>query len=705
MGIIDFLTAAQRFSAYYYIVYLYKMNKYLSNLTFFLIFTIISLNLQAQTILSESDIEARRQFYKTELENRNLRYRQIGSSESMHSYDAVYYKLEFDIGIDPNSFSAKATEKFVLLSDSINSLTLDFDSYLTVTGISGDASSYELINYSLMLELDTTYTVGDTIEVIIEYQGIPRSDGDFAGFWYGFHREGPQYPQIPVVYTLSEPYGARSWWPCKDDPMDKPDSMDIYVTIPDKTYEGYELYAVSNGKLMSIAVNNDQTRTFHWHEQYPIASYLVSLAISNYLIYTEWYVTAENDSMPVTYYVYPEKYDDALIVYANTVDMIDTYSNLFGLYPFFEEKYGMANFGWTGIAMEHQTVSSMGMMNFWVVAHELAHQWFGNLVTCADFHHIWLNEGWATYLEALYAEKLHGKENYHTYMTAIAYFDHEKTIYIEEPSIDPIFDSIVYDKGAWVLHMLRHVMGDSLFFTAASGYLNDPVLMYQSATTEDFKQIMEQYYGSELDWFFSQWIYGKGYPIYDYSWTYEPFGNEFKIGITIEQVQSEFGSEEVFVMPLDIEIMQFPNLTRDTVQIWNNQRIQSFELISDSEPGTITIDPENWVLNRSEEVTHISTQPGALLYKYKMGQNYPNPFNPSTTIQFSIEKSEKVELTIYTLSGERVRTILSGKIEAGYHSVQWDGNNDHGHSVASGVYIYRIKTKEFTKSMKMLFLK
>ena len=558
------------------------------------------LKLPAQNILTSSDIEARVKYYKSEHENRSLYEQKFASLTTGQSYDVVYYKLEFDIGIDPDSFAGRATERFISQVDSLSEIDLDFDSYLTVDQVSGAAISYQLDGYSLNLTLDRDYHIGDTIEVIIEYQGIPRSEGDYAGFWFGIHREGPGDPAVPVVFTNSQPYGARSWWPCKDNPADKPDSMDIIITIPDTEYNGYKLYAVSNGSLRSIVNNDNQTRTFHWHEKYPIAAYLVSLAISNYQIYNEWFVTTQNDSMPVIYYVYPEKMDDALDSYDSTLHMIETYSEIFTRYPFFEEKYGMANYG-RGAAMEHQTVSRMGLMGFWLVAHELAHQWFGNLVTCEDYHHIWLNEGWATYMEALYSERLYGSDGYHTYMNAIAYYGVEKSIYVNDPLTDPIFDSVVYDKAAWVLHMLRFVMGDSLFFSAVRGYLNDQQFQYKSATTSDFQSMMEQYYGSSLDWFFQQWIYGKGYPWYQYSWTYNMIDDQYYISLSLDQIQSQIGIEEVFTMPLDVVIMQFPHLARDTVQIWNDSRQQTFEIISSLEPASIELDPKNWILKKSEK--------------------------------------------------------------------------------------------------------
>lgn len=675
------------------------MRKIIKHSIFYLVLTTTAFNLQAQMVLTESDMEARRQLYKSEMEHRQQLYRQVKQTLSMESYDVIYYKLEFNIGIDPDSFYGKATEKFISLVNDLNTLDLDFDSCLTIVDVKGDAVSYELSDYILSLDLNKTFNSGDTIEVVIEYQGIPRSVGDYAGFWFGIHREGPGVPSAPVVYTMSEPFGARSWWPCKDDPMDKPDSMDIFITIPDTSYNDHKLYAVSNGTLISLIENENQTRTFHWHEQYPIATYLVSLAISNYQIYSEWYVTTENDSMPVIYYVYPEKIDNALANYDSTLDMIQTYSERFVPYPFFEEKYGMANFGWGG-AMEHQTVSSMGMMSFWVVAHELAHQWFGNLVTCADFHHIWLNEGWATYLEAIYAEKLYGSDGYHTYMNFIAYYGLGKTIYIEDPPTEPRFDTIVYDKGAWVLHMLRYVMKDSLFFSATKSYLNNPLFKYKSATTSDFQTIMEQYYGSSLNWFFQQWIYGMGYPKYNYSWTYEQVDDHYIIDLTIEQVQEIFGSEEVFTMPLDVMIMEFPGVAKDTVQVWNDKRIQSFQLVTDLQPASVELDPGNWVLKRSKEVADIPGEEVALPFTYKLEQNFPNPFNPSTLISWQLAVAGRIDLIIYNILGERVITLVSERQPAGYHSIEWDAG-----AFPSGVYYNMIKSGEFRAVKKMVLLK
>jgi hypothetical protein len=321
-------------------------------------------------------------------------------------------------------------------------------------------------------------------------------------------------------------------------------------------------------------------------------------------------------------------------------------------------------------------------------------------VTCADFHHIWLNEGWATYLEAIYAEKLYGSDGYHTYMNFIAYYGLGKTIYVEDPLTDNIFDTIVYDKGAWVLHMLRFVMGDSLFFSATKGYLNNPLFKYKSATTSDFQTIMEQYYSSSLNWFFQQWIYGMGYPKYNYSWTYEQVDDHYVIDLTIEQVQEISGSEEVFTMPLDVMIMEFPGVAKDTVQVWNDKRIQSFQLVTDLQPASVELDPGNWVLKRSEEVTDIPGEEEALPFTYKLEQNFPNPFNPSTLISWQLAVAGRVDLIIYNILGERVITLVSERQPAGYHSIEWDAG-----AFPSGVYYNMIKSGEFRAVKKMVLLK
>ena len=211
---------------------------------------------------------------------------------------------------------------------------------------------------------------------------------------------------------------------------------------------------------------------------------------------------------------------------------------------------------------------------------------------------------------------------------------------------------------------------------------------------------MEHSYGTSLDWFFQEWIYGKGYPSYDYSWTYKQAGDNYVIYLQIEQVQDVSGSEEVFTMPLDVQITAFPDLKKDIVHIWNDKRIQTFQLITDIEPAIIDLDPENWVLNKSKDVSGIENQSNSQIYTYYLEQNYPNPFNPSTVIGYQISTNSDIEITIFNMLGEKVFTLITGNQSAGYHTIEWDATN-----YPSGVYYYQIKAGEFQAVKKMVLLK
>jgi hypothetical protein len=212
--------------------------------------------------------------------------------------------------------------------------------------------------------------------------------------------------------------------------------------------------------------------------------------------------------------------------------------------------------------------------------------------------------------------------------------------------------------------------------------------------------MMEQYYGTSLDWFFHQWIYGMGYPSYAYSWSYEQAGDHYVVDLTIEQVQDISGSEEVFTMPLDVMISGLSGLVQDTLPVWNNEQIQTFQLITDIEPAIIELDPENWVLNESNEVSSIKDQDESLPKTYNLQQNYPNPFNPVTTINYQLPITDNVELSIFNLQGQKIETLVSEQQSAGDHAYQFDGRN-----LASGVYYYQLISGSFRDVKKMILLR
>jgi aminopeptidase N len=261
--------------------------------------------------------------------------------------------------------------------------------YIDSTKSNGARVSFIWSNDIIRVFLNGTYNNHEPFNVTVYYHGHPL-EGGLQSFDWSSHGS----PSVPVISTLSEPYFAQAWWPCKDLPRDKADSADINITVRS------DLIVASNGLLREV-VNHGTTKTYKWHEKYPITTYLIMLAATNYTIFSNWYhPIAGPDSMEVRYYVYPEYLSNAQALYPVTPSMIQFLANTFGEYPFVEEKYGMAHFTWGG-AMEHQTCTSIlySWYSQWVILHELSHQWWGDYITCHNWHHIWLNEGFASYCE------------------------------------------------------------------------------------------------------------------------------------------------------------------------------------------------------------------------------------------------------------------------------------------------------------------
>ncbi|MFQ6607294.1 MAG: M1 family aminopeptidase [Fidelibacterota bacterium] len=514
------------------------------------------------------------------------------TKDLVSDFDVTYYRLNLDIDPSTEIVSGDVTTKAASTTTGLNEITLDFFDNMTVDSVTseGGSLSFTHADDELTVELDGIYEEGEIFEVTVYYSGHPVDAGGFASFDFSYHGN------VPIISTLSEPFGSRTWWPCKDDPADKADSVDIIITVPD------ELVVASNGLLISETDNGDGTKTFFWAERYPISTYLVSLAITNYEVFSDYYYYSSpgsltaTDSMEVKFFVYPEDLADAEEDFNVTVSMIEYYATVFGEYPFIEEKYGMAEFPWGG-AMEHQTCTSYGSWLIqgnhyydWINAHELAHQWFGDLITMRYWSHIWLNEGFASYAEALWEENLEGIQGYLDYMDGMDYGLFPTSVFVyDSTNINSLFSSTVYDKGAWVLHMLRHVIGDSVFFEAMVDY--QQTYAFGNATTENFRDICELHYGADLDWFFEQWVYGLYRPSYEYVWYDSTAGSDHIVKLVLNQVQTNTG---LFKMPLDIELTTASGDT--TIVIWDSLETQTFEFAMDEEVINLEIDPDGWLL-------------------------------------------------------------------------------------------------------------
>ncbi len=512
------------------------------------------------------------------------------------NYDITYHELRFTV--DPAIYGISGVVKttFTALS-TMSTVTFDMApaTALTVSSVTMNNSNltFTQANYQLVINLPTSLSAGSSATVTITYSGVPPT-GE-AAFTTGFHNG------TPVLYTLSEPYGARDWWPCKQDLNDKINNLDIYITAPSN------YVSVANGLQQSeITIGNSKT-TYYKHN-YPIPAYLVAIAVTNYQIYNQQggLGTLASPYFPIVNYIYPETYATATSAtqLGTTPTIINLFESLLEPYPFRNEKYGHAQFGWGG-GMEHTTVSFMGSFGRNLIAHEMAHQWFGDKITCGTWKDIWLNEGLTEYMAGLVFENIDGQ-------SAFVNWKNNKIIsitsqlagyvYLQDTdltNVSRIFSSrLTYDKGSMVTHMLRWKLGNTMFFQALKNYLADPALAYGYAVTANLKSHLEAVYGSSLTEFFNDWIYNQGYPTYAITaqnWA------QGQAKITVNQTQSH-SSVSYFEMPLPIRLLGSGGQTHDVV-VNNTVNGESFIV---SVPFVITgvqFDPEKHIISKNNTAT------------------------------------------------------------------------------------------------------
>ena len=653
---------------------------------------IITLLILSSITIAQNDydlfLKAEKEKYAKILEASKINY--PGDSK----IDVTYYGLDLAITYLPNYLIGVVTINVRVDTTSINSLFIDLSTApngLTVDSLllNGSSTIFTHIDNKLNVSLNRTYNLNETLSIIVYYQGLPSSTG-MGSFEFGSHNGRP------IIQTLSQPYGTSDWFPCKDTPADKADSADVWITVDDS------LIAVSNGSLEDVVNNGDGTHTYKWHSGYPIAQYLISLAITNYYEYVQYFKYSPTDSMLVIHYIYPEDFNSSLQqTLDKTTPMLEIFSERFGLYPFIDEKYGHAEFG--GGGMEHQTVSSMGGFGPDIIAHELAHQWFGDKITCKNWHHIWLNEGFATYLQAVYWGVKWGISDYHyeiaRYMRSAK--NAQGSIWVEDiTNIDEIFESSrSYFKGACVLHMLRGIVGDEIFFNIMYTYANDPVLSYGVATTEDFQAIAEEVYGQSLDYFFREWIYGENYPEYTVNWgTTLVDDNTYQIDMNITQEKNS--NPQFFTMPVHIKVHTDSGDT--TITVFNNSQSQDFQFEVTGKPVSIQFDPDNWILKKVEDIIN-DVNDLSVTDRFSLSQNYPNPFNPTTNIGFRIAKFGLVTLKVFDVLGREVATLVNEEKPAGSYMVEFDASGIV--NLASGIYFYKLQAGSFSDTKKFILIK
>ena len=631
-------------------------------------------------------------FYIFERQNwiNKIMYETDNSSDS--TFDVNHYEINLDIPLGSSFITGKVTCNFSASITSLSSVSLQLSSAFAIDSIGGNVLQYNFANDIIDITLDKTYTIGEEVSVTIYYSGIPPVLNNTKGMRFETHGNNE-----PIIVTLSTPYLAHLWFPCKDGPGDKADSVYINITIPDTVINGNQLIATSNGTLSEIETSNGK-RTFKWKELYPIVPYYIMSAVSNYSHFQQTINDNSGNSFPIDYYVFKEDSQTAVNGTSGLPDVMNLFIEKFGSYPFENEKYGMSQMGFYG-AIENQTNTIQNTFSlpwFMITVHELAHMWFGDMITCINWHHGWLNEGFATYSEALWAEHLGGFLDYKNYLSNSKYTG-GGTVYLQDTS-DPfsIFLTIIYNKGAWVLHMLRGVLGDDNFFNALSHYTSDPEFKYNHASTEDFQEVCETVSGMELGFFFEEWIYDEYFPVYSYRYEQETGTNI--LTLHINQTQGLNGWRELFKMPIEIKI-NFANGSDTLITVWNDQVSTTYNFPLTAEVNSVGIDPDEWILRDVEQVTDVmETQ--KKLFTYKLEANYPNPFNPSTAISFSIPERAKVNLTVYDILGNEIATLINEEKEGGNYTINFDASD-----LTSGIYFYRLTSGGISQSRKMLLIK
>lgn len=592
-----------------------------------------------------------------------------------HGYNIHYHRCYWRVNPKLNGYLKGQVFSAFEITNDADSIGFDLKAQMQVDSVlwQGQKIPFTRDADVLYCYKPNGWTGGNHDSLTIFYQGNPQAGSGFGYYVWDNHQTGP------VVHTLSEPYGAAYWWPCKQTLADKIDSIDILVsTVPD-------FKVGSNGLLISSDSLNDTTRIYHWKHRYPIATYLVAFAASNYEEFTETaHFHNRPDTLPILNYVFPQSLADARKDVPAILPVMRLFDSLFGNYPFMREKYGHTQFTWGG-GMEHQTMSFMVNFSFDLQAHELAHQWFGDMVTCGSWSDLWLNEGFATYANALcyqylrpweWTQRLAGLRNGATSQDDGSVFAKDTN------TINRLFSgTLTYNKGAFLLHMLRIKVGDAAFFGAIRKYLSQNNLAYGFALTQDLESIMEQESGKNLDTFFMRWYKGEGFPYLKINW--EQSGSNLKVRIV--QSPSHFS---VPFFELAIPIL-FRNDIRDTLMtFYPTVKDQTFQIVLPFAADSAEFDPEVTVLAKASlggiNLDKVNTGPMVIA---------PNPVRDALTIKPMFNLIEKAE--VYDLIGRLVYQTGPDFI----HSFGKDIVIPLAET-GNGTYVIRIYSKKAVTSLK-----
>ncbi|MDQ7798132.1 MAG: M1 family aminopeptidase [Candidatus Edwardsbacteria bacterium] len=747
------------------------------------ILMLVMLALAAPLAASASDLETRPPVYNYSLDPGGAKF------DTTLDYFIDDYKLYLNLPMYNDSLYGRSSVSMCTNVGGAVTVTFNYGDLVIDSVMDMDGFPCDYDTGAGVMNINVSFKTPSCFVVNIYYRG-----GGFAKGYHHFLQGGSQLHTM--AYTMSEPQDARYWMPCMDEPWFKTtQGCSFYITVPDS-------YKVASNGILVDTVRSGDSLTWHWQEDRPIATYLMSFAVSNYAFWSDTAYTSIGDTIPLNYFVWPEDSLQAALVFDSVSVMLECLTQKFGHYPF--QKYGMAAaypFGFGG--MEHQDMTTINRS--WVtgnsqrgILHELAHMWWGDQVTCGYWSDIWLNEGFASYSEAIYDEYKNANQPGIYMMQTFTKALNATGYAIYNPPPESLFaSSMVYAKGAWVLQGLRWVMGDAPFFETLAAYRDS--FSYGNAVTSDFQRIAEQHYGDSLNWFFDQWVYRAGHPIYSTIIYYKTHDDSNSAWVNLKHTSN---TGELYMMPLALACSTGVG-PDSTIVVWDSLAVQDI-LVNDDQPILkIKLDPDSWVLKEWEDYlpemsslttngskyggslidvywhdfwvdtacagynlyraenmagpfsrvnqdiisdtsysdtttyddteyyyavtavssidtcyeTHLSgvlscvagvaggrPDGGPVVTDFRLYQNAPNPFTGQTAINYQIPKPGTVSLKIYNIAGQHVKTLADGTQPAGRYTARWDGRDNKGQKVASGLYIYCLNTgdRSFVKKMQYI---
>lgn len=444
-------------------------------------------------------------FQAMELERR-------GTGGSNHNFDIAYHKCNFTIFPRVSADIFGSVFSLIKITRNTDSILFDLKQNMTVDSVLYRGNKVPFSHSSDKIVLSHRSWLKDELDSLtIFYHGNPSTTGGFGYYVRDRHMTDD------IIHTLSQPYGAYHWWPCKQTLADKIDSIDIFVT----THK--DMKVASNGLLHAVLPLTPLSHTYHWKHRYPIPTYLVAIAATNYAEFNQTIITPSRpDGLPIVNYIFPQFISTYPAQLDTTLTIFKAFDSLFGPYPFSNEKYGHAQFTWGG-GMEHQTMSFMGSFGPDLIAHELAHQWFGDATTCGSWEDLWLNEGFATYCTSLCRELIDDSATFREikrWMKFMSTNPKGGSVFPKDTvNVNRLFTQyLTYTKASFVIHMIRKKVGDNLFFENLRNYLQDPKHKYGFATTREFQIAIEKNCNCSIDTLLNEFYYGEGFPELKIQW-------------------------------------------------------------------------------------------------------------------------------------------------------------------------------------------